>query len=311
MSGFSPAFQFYPGDWLSSPQVTLMTPEQEGAYIRLLCYAWADPDCSIPDDDEVLAKLSRLGEGWFNGGSTVLRKCFQPHFNQPGKLVNLRLLEERKKQKEWREKSRIGGLRSAESRARKSSKGGSRVVQPKGNSSSSFSSSFSIRDIHVESDDSTAPAKEKKPSEIEQVFDYWRKSLNHPTAKLTPTRRRRITDRLKDGYTVEDIQHAIDGCGMSPHNMGVNDTGTVYDDLELICRSGEKLERFLGIYNNKLTGGNNGASKPKHRETANQRAARETLELINGLTSADSGAHSPDSENSAPPRLLNAGPWER
>ena len=52
----SPAFQFYPNDWLSSQNITLMTPAEEGAYIRLLCYAWADPDCSIPNDDEILAR---------------------------------------------------------------------------------------------------------------------------------------------------------------------------------------------------------------------------------------------------------------
>ena len=43
--GRPPAFQFYPNDWLSSPTILLMTPAQEGAYIRLLCYCWSDKDC--------------------------------------------------------------------------------------------------------------------------------------------------------------------------------------------------------------------------------------------------------------------------
>ena len=38
--GKSPAFQFYPNDWLSSPRITMMSPAEEGAYIRLLCYDW-------------------------------------------------------------------------------------------------------------------------------------------------------------------------------------------------------------------------------------------------------------------------------
>jgi len=138
-----PAFQFYPNDWLSSSAVTLMTPEQEGAYIRLLCYDWASD--GIPDDDTTLAALSRLGEGWFKGGSTVVRKCFNQHPEKPGFLTNARLQSEREKQHAWREKSREGGIKSAESRSKK----GSRVVQPKvnrtvepnANSSSSFSSS--------------------------------------------------------------------------------------------------------------------------------------------------------------------------
>jgi uncharacterized protein YdaU (DUF1376 family) len=147
----APAFQFYPADWLSSPRVTTMTPAEEGAYIRLLCYAWADLDCTIPDDDTELAKLSRLGEGWLNGGSTTIRKCFEPHPKRPGRLFNTRLMEERKKQDAWRRKSREGGKRSAEIRVLHAKEkatvlegcfiGGSRVVEPQANSSSPSSSS--------------------------------------------------------------------------------------------------------------------------------------------------------------------------
>lgn len=145
----APAFQLYTNDWLSSTKITLMKPEQEGAYIRLLCYAWNEPDCGLPDDDEQLAVLSRLGEGWLKGGSSVVRKCF---FEKDGRLYNKRLLEERKKQEVWRKKSSEGGKLSANIRRKRkidSVKGGSTTVptkrqpkgQPKGNSSSSFSSS--------------------------------------------------------------------------------------------------------------------------------------------------------------------------
>ena len=145
----TPAFQFYPGDWLSSPRVMLMTPEQEGAYVRLLCYDWSND--GIPDDDRALSALSRLGEGWFNGGSRGVRECFISHPKKPGFLTNDRLLKEREKQQNWREKSREGGVKSAESRRSKKGKGGLRVVQPmvnrpvepKANSSSSSSESFS------------------------------------------------------------------------------------------------------------------------------------------------------------------------
>lgn len=142
-----PAFQFYPGDWLSSPRVMLMTPEQEGAYVRLLCYDWSSD--GIPDDDATLSVLSRLGEGWFKGGSTVVKGCFIPHPEKPGFLTNNRLKEERKKQKEWAKKSSDGGIKSAQSRRNKKLKGGSiclepnlnRPVEPNANSSSSSSSS--------------------------------------------------------------------------------------------------------------------------------------------------------------------------
>src|ERR1700730_13618180 len=100
----TPAFQFYPAEWLSSAKVTLMTPAEEGAYIRLLCHCWGDPDCSIPDDDDELAVLSRLGEQWLKGSSTKLRRCFESHPDIPGRLINTRLLKERVKQANWRAK---------------------------------------------------------------------------------------------------------------------------------------------------------------------------------------------------------------
>ncbi|MDA2912025.1 YdaU family protein, partial [Nitrospiraceae bacterium AH_259_D15_M11_P09] len=141
-----PAFQFFVNDWLSSLKITMMTPAEEGAYIRLLCYAWADPDVSIPDDDETLARISRLGEQWLKGSSTTLRACFVPHPKKSGRLVNARLLQEHKRQQQWRAKCRAGGIQSGKTRAWEL-KGSSRVVEVKanrtvevnGNSSSSSS----------------------------------------------------------------------------------------------------------------------------------------------------------------------------
>ena len=142
----SPAFQFYVNDWLSSTNIQLMTPAQEGAYIHLLCHMWNSPDCSITDNDDELAVLSRLGKGWFKGGSTNVLACFT---KQGNRWTNMRLLSERKKQNDWSKKSRAGGMQSAKSRKAKAleRKGGSPLVeqwlQPNGNSSSSSSSSSS------------------------------------------------------------------------------------------------------------------------------------------------------------------------
>lgn len=174
MKGRAPAFQFYANDWLSSPKIMLMTPAQEGAYIRLLAIAWSDPDCSLPDNDDELAALSRLGEGWFTGGSSIVRRCFEPHPHKPGRLVNTRLLEERKKQDQWREKSSAGGKKSGETRANskllnetKNGKGGSRMVsdrlRPNLNQGPTLqsSSSSSINNLS-----STKKGEKDKPSHL-------------------------------------------------------------------------------------------------------------------------------------------------
>jgi hypothetical protein len=82
---------------------------------------------------------------------------------------------------------------------------------------------------------------------ILEVFSYWQSALNHPQAKLTPERERVIRARLKEGYTLDVIKQAIDGCRASPFHRGQNERAQAYDDLTLICRSGSKLESFLGV----------------------------------------------------------------
>jgi len=83
-----------------------MTPEQRGAFIQLLCDAWADPSepCTLPDDDAELAILSGLGERWETAGAKV-RAQFEP--TESGRLRNPKqwtvytgLVEYRSKQSE-------------------------------------------------------------------------------------------------------------------------------------------------------------------------------------------------------------------
>jgi len=124
MSMASPSFQFYPGDWLKSQRIALMSLEEEGAYIRLLCYCWQYG--SIPSDVDRLTFL--IGKGGSTTLSTTLSTMFQPHPSDSSKLVHDRLDEERKKQAAWREKSSLGGKKSAE--ARKKRKKATKVQPP-------------------------------------------------------------------------------------------------------------------------------------------------------------------------------------
>jgi hypothetical protein len=76
------------------------------------------------------------------------------------------------------------------------------------------------------------------------VFDHWRAVMGHPDAKLTPKRERCVRAMLKV-YGVEQLFAAVDGCKATPFNMGANDRHEIYDDLALICRDGEHVERFM------------------------------------------------------------------
>ena len=93
-----------------------------------------------------------------------------------------------------------------------------------------------------------------KNNDVQDVFDYWIKVMgkNALTSKLTTKRKKAINDRLKDKYTVTMIFRAIEGCFDDPFSMGVNERNKPFNDIELICRTGEKLESF---YNTSL--GNN------------------------------------------------------
>lgn len=89
----------------------------------------------------------------------------------------------------------------------------------------------------------TMPAKAS--DSVNEIFNHWKEVMQKSDAsKLTKERLTKVSQRLKDGYTVDQIKMAIDGCAMTPHNMGQNDNGKRYDDLELICRTGGGLERF-------------------------------------------------------------------
>ena len=79
------------------------------------------------------------------------------------------------------------------------------------------------------------------------VFKYWQQRLNHPRAKLDRKRQRAIAARLKDGYSIDDLKRAIDGCRASPWHQGQNDKRRTFDDIELICRDAAHVEQFMAI----------------------------------------------------------------
>lgn len=66
-------FPLMAGDWLAGEAISMMTPEQEGAFVHLLCHAWQSNElpCSLPNDDRALAQLSRLGDRWATEGALV------------------------------------------------------------------------------------------------------------------------------------------------------------------------------------------------------------------------------------------------
>jgi len=122
--------------------------------------------------------------------------------------------------------------------------------------------------------------KEKKHSQseidIDDIFKFWKLTLNKTeTAKLTKERKKKILDRLNENYTVEEIKRAITGCTQSAYHMGKNENGKIYDSLELILRSGENLEKFIG-YNTTILQVNNNATNQSNANGKQTNGIRRT-----------------------------------
>lgn len=86
-----PWFPCYPSDWLSSQTTQFMTLEQEGAFFRLLCFAWLDDACALPNSPKAMLKLCKgISEEEFK----PILAAFTPHPSKPDSLHNPRLYKE-------------------------------------------------------------------------------------------------------------------------------------------------------------------------------------------------------------------------
>jgi hypothetical protein len=84
-------------------------------------------------------------------------------------------------------------------------------------------------------------------SEVLEVFEFWRELLSNGRSRLDEKRRRAIMQRLRDGYTVEDLQMACLGCRASPFHNGENDRNRAYKSIELICRDADHVDHFIEV----------------------------------------------------------------
>lgn len=72
----SPAFRFYPADFMGSPDVQAMELHEVGAYLYLLFVAWqSERHGYLPDDDEKLRRWARMTrEQWRESREILLSK---------------------------------------------------------------------------------------------------------------------------------------------------------------------------------------------------------------------------------------------
>jgi uncharacterized protein YdaU (DUF1376 family) len=239
-----------------------MDAEQRGWYIQLLAEAWeSEPQATLPNDDPLLRVLAGV-----NTSSTDVEHRWilvRSQFKKRGSVVyNERQMEEVVKQEVNRQKKSEAGKASAEARRaereaikaqhlRKNERGSKRstpvetVLPVRANITPTESNSSIPIPISSPSSTSVDKTKDMSLADARTVFDFWRSYLNHPNARLDNKRERCIRNRLKEGFSVEDLERAIRGCKASSYHMGQNDSHTVYDRIDLIFRDTEHVELFI------------------------------------------------------------------
>ncbi len=147
MREHAPAFQFYPKDFLTDTNVVVMTLQELGAYIRLLCLCWLDR--SLPTDMETLARLCRVSPACMTKLWPALAPCFRV---VEGRLIQPRIERERQKQETWRALKAAAGQKGGHAKASRRLAHGKQTASKavaKRSPPSSSSSSSPISDLRT------------------------------------------------------------------------------------------------------------------------------------------------------------------
>lgn len=88
-----PSFQFYVKDFVAG--TSMMSLDELGAYIRLLCLAWDQEPCgTLPDDEEKIRRMASADkEQWSTIRAAVMEK-FPASEQFDGRRINKRLREQ-------------------------------------------------------------------------------------------------------------------------------------------------------------------------------------------------------------------------
>jgi len=86
-------------------------------------------------------------------------------------------------------------------------------------------------------------ARKSHAGEIKAIIAHYQ--THHPRSKPGAKEKKKIRERLDEGYSAADLCKAIDGCHRTPHNTGQNDRNQTYLGLELIMRTSDQVARFI------------------------------------------------------------------
>ena len=118
---------------------------------------------------------------------------------------------------------------------------------------------------------------------VERIFAHWQIVMKKPRARLDDDRRELISDRLKEGFTPDDICKSVDGYASDPWSMGRNDRNKAWNSIELICRDAAHVERGLDFVDRERPR----SQAPPAPELPDTPAGRCWAQLLQELRSSD------------------------
>ena len=83
---------------------------------------------------------------------------------------------------------------------------------------------------------------------IQALFDFWKTTFNKRTSTILDDARQKKLSAAIKAYGEETCRQAIIGCSLSEWHNGRNPGNKKYHDLTLIFRNADKVEMFVGIY---------------------------------------------------------------
>jgi uncharacterized protein YdaU (DUF1376 family) len=211
ITGRSPAFQFYPKDFLHDSNVVLMNLSERGAYITLLCYCWSEG--SIYDDPAKLAKFCHVTPSVMRRLWPALAPCFRPS-DEPGRLIHPRLERERQKQAEFKQRQSDNGKKGGrppkppESQNNPSLSSGLSQTEPK----KSSASSSAISSLQSSSADSRQQSAGATLTERAGLFCDWYQQAHSEVFNLgyigNPNKDYMVAQDLCRVFTDQELQDA-------------------------------------------------------------------------------------------------------
>ena len=223
MKTTSPAFQFYPKDYLTSEHVARMSLDEQGAYVRLLCHAWLEG--SIPSNKKDIARMLGVSAQKLTAMWPSISRCFGPDPEDPNRLLSPRLQREVEKQEAYAKRASKGGKAAAKKRAKKRAKNGASTSQAPLKSNTSSPSPSSSPNKSVIKDNGGKPPTDKSEKKEERwntrIAPLVREHLwrgKSPPSKA-PSARWSMGDELKicrellkqDGWDVDRVERVIVG----------------------------------------------------------------------------------------------------